>query len=169
MTVFIALLRAVNVGGTGKLPMKDLAALCADLGFENVRTYIQSGNVVLSSRHAERSVQRKLEEALAAKAGKPVDVMVRSAAEMRAVLDHNPFPDAPPARVAVVFLAHDAPKRLGDDLVIPGGEEVRAAKRELYIHYPDGMGKSRLRLPAALVGTARNINTVGKLAEMAAA
>src|SRR6202008_63371 len=97
MTVFVAFLRAINVGGTGMLPMKDLAALCTDLGLQDVRTYIQSGNVVFASKLAERKVQAQLEKALAAKMGKKIDVMVRTAAELRSILLGNPFPRAKPA------------------------------------------------------------------------
>ncbi|HUZ65645.1 MAG TPA: DUF1697 domain-containing protein, partial [Acetobacteraceae bacterium] len=82
MSVFIALLRAINVGGTGMLPMKALAALCADLGFGKVRTYIQSGNVVFESSLSEDGVQAGLEQALAEKMGKRIDVVVRTAREL---------------------------------------------------------------------------------------
>ena len=169
MTTYIALLRAVNVGGTGMLPMKELAALCAGIGFANVRTYIQSGNVVFASPFSAPEVTSALEQALAAKMGERVDVMVRTAAELRAVLAANPFPTADPARVGVVFLAAPAPPDLLERTVIPGPEDVRAAGRELFIHYPDGMGRSKLKLPSTLVGTTRNINTVAKLAALAEA
>ena len=95
MTAFVALLRAVNVGGTGKLPMSELKAMCEALGFEAVRTYIASGNVVFTSRKSESAVKKALEARLEAYAGKPVGVMVRTAAEMQAVLKDNPFPKAP--------------------------------------------------------------------------
>jgi uncharacterized protein (DUF1697 family) len=169
MTAFVALLRAINVGGTGMLPMKELAALCSSLGLEDVRTYIQTGNVVFRSRLPEREIRLRLEQALAGMANRQVDVMVRTAAELRSVLDGNPFPNGKPAQVAVMFLAHPAPKDLLDDLAIPGSEEVRLAGREIYIHYPDGIGRSKLKIPSAAVGTTRNLNTVAKLVEMATA
>lgn len=169
MTTYVALLRAINVGGTGILPMKTLAALCTDCGLKNARTYIQSGNVVFDSALSESAVVSKLGQALAGHMGKPIDVMVRTAKQLRAVLDANPFPDAEPAKVAVVFLGKPMPKGMLDGLAIPGREKVEPARREVYIHYPDGMGRSKLKLPRTLVGTARNINTVGKLAELAMA
>jgi uncharacterized protein (DUF1697 family) len=86
VAAFIALLRAVNVGGTGKLPMSDLKEMCEALGFAGVRTYIASGNVVFSSRKSESAVKKALEARLEAYAGKPVGVLVRTAAEMQAVL-----------------------------------------------------------------------------------
>ena len=94
MTAFIALLRAVNVGGTGTLPMSTLKAMCEAAGFAKVRTWIASGNVVFASDLAEEEVKGRIEAALAAYAGRPVGVMVRTAAEMAAVLAANPFPEA---------------------------------------------------------------------------
>ena len=167
MPVFVALLRAVNVGGTGKLPMSDLVAMAEAAGFQRVRTYIASGNLVLESPRPAKQVKAVLEEALADYAGKPVGVMVRSAAEMAAVLDANPFPDKAPNHTVVVFLDAAPPDGWQDGLVAPGGEEVRAGARELYIHYAKGIARSKLRLPAAASGTARNINTVTRLAAMA--
>ena len=166
MTVFVAFLRAINVGGTGLLPMKELAALCMAVGLKEVRTYIQSGNVVFESALSERKVKAELEERLAEKMGRKVDVMVRTAAELRSILTANPFPHGKPAQIAVVFLAAPAPKGLLDGLSMSGSEEVKPAGREIYIHYPQGMGRSKLRLPATVVGTARNLNTLAKLVDM---
>ena len=104
MTAYVALLRAVNVGGTGKLPMSELKAMCEALGFEGVRTYIASGNVVFTSRKSEAAVKKALETRLEAYAGKPVGVMVRNADEMQAVLKKNPFPKAPGNRTVAIFL-----------------------------------------------------------------
>ena len=168
MTQFIALLRAVNVGGTGKLAMTDLADICRGLGHDGVKTYIQSGNVVFVSDLTEAKVRADLEKALAAKMGKPVEVMVRTAAEMRAVLVANPFPDAPPNRVLVAFRNEAVTPDMLEGVVAPDGEEVRLGRRELYIRYTEGMGNSKLKLPKSVNPmTARNINTVGKLADMA--
>jgi uncharacterized protein (DUF1697 family) len=169
MTVYVALLRAINVGGTGKLPMAKLKSLCTDLGFENVRTYIQSGNVVLVSRKGEAAVTKALAGALTKALGKTADVAVRSAREMAAVLAHNAFPKAPPAKVGVAFLGKKVTKAMLKAIDIPGKEEIAAGRREVYIHFPDGMGRSKLKLPKAFgPATIRNINTVAKLAQMAA-
>jgi uncharacterized protein (DUF1697 family) len=91
MTTYIALLRAVNVGGTGRLPMADLKALCAELGFSRIETYIASGNVVLDSDRPAARVQAQLEKRLLAYAGKTVGVILRTASEMRTVLKRSPF------------------------------------------------------------------------------
>src|SRR4030088_3006528 len=107
MAVFIALLRAVNVGGTGKLPMSDFKAICEHAGCKKVRTYIASGNAVFESRRSEAAVKASLEARLEEYAGKPVRVLVRTRAEMAAVLKANPFPNAAANRTVAIFL--DAP------------------------------------------------------------
>jgi uncharacterized protein (DUF1697 family) len=168
VTSFIALLRAVNVGGTGKLPMADLKAMCESAGFRNPRTYIASGNVVFESGLGEAKVKALLEAALLRHAGKPVAVMVRSHEELRAVLANNPFADAPGNRCLVSFLdmapASDAATRISGQTV----ERVALGRREIYVHYGDNMAQSKLKIPAAAGGTARNMNTVAKLVELSA-
>ena len=168
MTVFVALLRAVNVGGTGKLPMRDLVSICESAGYENVRTYIASGNVVFSSSAKEAAVKAALEKALESHAGKPVGVFVRTADELAAILADNPFPDAPPNKVVAVFL--DRPPDAGTAEAVTGAknEVVQLGTREIYVHYPDGLGRSKLKIPTAAQGTARNMNTIAKLVAMAA-
>jgi uncharacterized protein (DUF1697 family) len=168
VAAFIALLRAVNVGGTGKLPMSELKSMCETLGFAGVRTYIASGNVVFSSRKSETAVKKALEAALESYAGKPVGVMVRTVAEIQAVLAENPFPKLAPNRTVAVFLDRAPP---ADTLAAVKGrkdEKIGLGRREIYIHYGDGMGQSKLVVPAAKSGTARNMNTVAALAKMAA-
>lgn len=167
MAGFVALLRAINVGGTGKLGMSDLREMCEAAGFRNVRTYIQSGNVVFTSSLAEAKVKGKLEQALAKKLGKPVGVLLRSGAELAALERANPFGSAPRNRVVVLFLEEAPPKTALANLSIPGPEVVKPHGRELFIHYPDGQGRSKLKLPFAKTATARNLNTVVKLAAMA--
>jgi uncharacterized protein (DUF1697 family) len=168
MAAFIALLRAVNVGGTGKLPMSDLKAMCDELGFTSVRTYIASGNVVFASRKSEAAIKSALEKRLAAYAGKPAGVLVRSAAEMAEVSAKNPFPKAAPNRTMAVFLDEAPPKDTIASVRGRKDEEIKLGKREIYVHYGEGMAKSKLVIPAAKTGTARNMNTVATLAEMAA-
>jgi uncharacterized protein (DUF1697 family) len=168
VAAFIALLRAVNVGGTGKLPMTELKSMCEALGFAGVRTYIASGNVVFTSRKSEAAVKKALEAALESYAGKPIGVMVRSAAEMVQVLADNPFPKAPANRTMAVFLDSPPPKDALKAVKGRKDEEIKLGRREIYIHYGEGMGQSKLVVPAAKTGTARNMNTVAALAKMAA-
>lgn len=168
MKSFIALLRAVNVGGTGKLPMTELKSMCEAAGFKGVKTYIASGNVVFQSPKTEAQVKAALGASLAAYAGKPVAIAVRTAEEMAAVLANNPFPEMPGNCTVAIFL-DSAP--VADALQAVSGrirEEMRLGLREIYVYYPDNMGESKLKIAAAKNGTARNMNTVAKLAEMAA-
>jgi len=104
MPVFVVFLRAVNVGGTGKLPMSELKRLCEKAGFRKVRTYIASGNVVGERDGSEAQAKAALEAELKAYAGKPVAVIVRSAAEMAEVVAKNPFPDRAANRAVAIFL-----------------------------------------------------------------
>lgn len=169
MKAYVALLRAINVGGTGKLPMAELRALCEGCGFKDVSTYIQSGNVVFRSKLAESGVKRTLEQALARKMGKPFGALIRTGAELEAVLAGNPFPKAAPARVLVLFLDAPPPADCLDKVVIPGSEELALRGRELFMFFPDGMGQSKLKVPLQKVGTARNLNTVTQLVSLARA
>jgi len=169
MPVYVALLRAVNVGGTGKLPMTTLKAVCEELGFSDVKTYIQSGNVLFRADEPEAEVEQKLDEALGKLLGKKPGVMVRSRKELDAIAANAPFPDAKPNYLLVSFLPEEAPSDALDNMVAPDGEEAVLAEREIYVHFPIGSGKSKLKLPALKPGTARNLNTVRKLAQMAAA
>lgn len=169
MPVYVVLLRAVNVGGTGKLPMTELAAMCSAEGYADVQTYVASGNVVFRTKATPAAIQRGLGRRLAAYAGKPVALHVRTAAELAAVLAANPFPRAAPNRLMVIFLAAPPPPDTLANLRGLKAEEIRLGKRELYVHYGAGMGPSKLVIPAAKDGTARNLNTVAKLAAMSAA
>jgi uncharacterized protein (DUF1697 family) len=168
VTAFVALLRAVNVGGTGKLPMSDLTNICEELGFGDVRTFIASGNVVFTSRKSESAIKAALEKRLQAYAGKPVGVLVRTATEMAQILADSPFPKAAPDRTMAVFLDRALPSDALAGIRGQRDEQIRLGRREIYIHYGDGMAKSKLVIPAAKTGTARNMNTVATLARMAA-
>ncbi len=168
MPIYIALLRAVNVGGTGKLPMSELHAMCVAERFTAVQTYIASGNVIFTADDAEARVKAALEHRLHAYAGKPVPVVIRTAAELSAVVRSNPFPTSPANSTVAIFL--DEPPAPNALATIRGqvDEVVRVGVREIYVAYGAGMARSKLKIPAAAGGTARNLNTVTKLAERAA-
>jgi len=168
MTVYVALLRAVNVTGT-TLQMTELKSICEELGFTDVKTYIQSGNVLFRSNEAEAKVADRLDEALGHKFGKKPGVMVRSTGELETIVENAPFPEAKPNFLLVHFLPGKAAGDALDTMVAPDGEEAVVAGREIYVHYPIGSGKSKLKLAALKPGTSRNLNTVRKLAEMARA
>lgn len=162
----IGLSRAVNVGGTGKLPMADLKAMCGELGFSDPRTLLASGNVVFDTNLSAVEAKRALEERLAVYAGKPVGVMIRTPDEMAAILSANPFPDAAPDKLHVIFLDDPPPADALEAMRGRTDEAVALGIRELYVHYPSGSGRSKLVIPAAKNGTARNWSTVTKLAAM---
>jgi uncharacterized protein (DUF1697 family) len=167
LKTFVALLRAVNVGGTGKLPMSELKAICEAAGFAEVRTFIASGNVIFRSAKSEAQIRMALEASLKFYAGKPVGVLVRTAAELAAVLKANPFPQAAPNRTMAIFLNKPPPATCLAEITGRAGEEIQLGKREIYVHYGAGMAKSKLRIPAAADGTARNMNTIAKLTALA--
>jgi uncharacterized protein (DUF1697 family) len=162
MTTYVGFLRAVNVGGTGSLPMSDLRAVADACGFSAVR-----GNVLFGSDLSEADVCRRLEGSLADHVGATVDVIIRNAGQLADVVARNPFPDAPGSKVAVVLGRDPIEPSLPAQIVAPGGEEVAAGVREVYIHYPDGMGRSKLKLPRHWAPvTARNMNSMTRLAEL---
>lgn len=164
MTGWVALLRAVNVGGNNKIPMAELAALATKLGLEGARTYIASGNLLFASELGEDELRGLLEQAIEAQWGKPIGVLVRSAADLADVAARNLWPDRPGNRVVALFT--DEALSL-DGLRHQAGEVLALGRRELFIDYGEGMGTSKLVIPAAKTGTARNMNTVRKLAELA--
>ena len=166
MTAFVALLRAVNVGGR-KLIMTDLKAVADGLGLGAAKTYIASGNLLFTSTNSEGEVKVMLEAALTKHMGKPVGVMVRTAKEMAAVATANPFANQPGNRVVAIFLDDAPPRDAAEMAKNVADERMALGRREIYVHYPSGQGESKLRIPAAANGTARNMNTVLKLAELA--
>ncbi len=165
MTAYVALLRAVNVGGR-KLAMVDLKAIAENLGFEKARTFIASGNLLFASGKKEAEVARLLEDRLKEHMSAEVPVMVRTADEIAAVARANPFADQPPAKVAAIFFEKAPPRDIIEQARGIDDEELALGTREIYVHYPSGMGRSKLRLPKPF-GTGRNMNTVAKLAQLA--
>jgi uncharacterized protein (DUF1697 family) len=165
MTAYVALLRAVNVGGR-QLKMEDLKRVAGEVGVESPKTFIASGNLLFTSNKAEAVVKKQLEKALTDHMGKPVELMVRTAQELAETVKTNPFEKEPGNRVAAIFFdeapaadAIKAAKNVANERLAPG-------KREIYVHYPDGQGRSKLKLGTKASGTARNMNTVAKLAEL---
>ena len=175
MARFVALLRAVNVGGNNKIPMPELRALLESLGYSKVASYIQSGNVAFDSpARTSSALVAPIEAAITQTFGLRIDVIVRSARELNSAIDANPFHGvAPDQSVHIAFLDKppdlarvatlDTTRFLPDEFAIIG--------RDAYLHLPNGVGTSKL--PTALlaklapsVATIRNWNTVTKLAEM---
>ena len=177
MATYVALLRAVNVGGRNPIGMSDLRELAARLKLDAPRTLLQSGNLVFeSATRSATDLERLLESEAAVRLGLRTDFMVRSAADWRAIIERNPFPREAkndPGHL-LVMLFKQAPKP-GDVKVlraaIAGREVVEVVGANAYLVYPDGIGRSRLT--TALIekalgtrGTGRNWNTVVKLASL---
>jgi uncharacterized protein (DUF1697 family) len=180
MTTHIGLLRAVNLPGHNKIGMADLRELLAAAGMQDVRSLLQSGNVVFRNDvHTATQLERLLEHAAAKRLGLETDFFVRTASDWKTVVAGNPFPDearTDPSHLLVVFLkaAPDREAVTALQSAITGREVVRAKGRHAYVVYPDGIGRSRLT--SALIekklatrGTGRNWNTVLKLAALAGA
>ena len=131
---------------------------------------IASGNLIFTSDDSAADVKMALEAKLAGRAGKPVDVLVRTAAEMAKVLADAPFAGVPRNNVAAIFLDTAPPADVAQTARHHADEEIALGTREIYVHYgKTGMGQSKLVIPSARHGTARNLNTVAKLANLAAA
>ena len=166
MTSRVALLRGINLGKR-QLKMADLKRIAEDLGLDHVRTFIASGNLLFESAKAEAALKPLLEQALEKHMGAKVGVMVRTAGEMAAVASANPFSDEPGNKVVAIFLDAAPPGDAAAAAKNCAGERIAVGTREIYVHYPDGQGPSKLAIPAAAAGTARNMNTVARLAELA--
>lgn len=176
-STFIALLRGINVGGHNKLPMRELRELCGEIGWREVQTYVQSGNVVFQSDGTQEAAEAQLEQGLERRFGLSVAVLVRPAADWRRYVQGNPFPDESEREPKLVLLALSKSR---PDKGAAGALEQRGDKRErvvrvgdaLWIHYPGGSGRSKLsgapldRLAGSPV-TTRNWRTVLKLDELA--
>jgi uncharacterized protein (DUF1697 family) len=180
MKVIVSLLRGVNLGPHRKMKMEELRALYTSLGLRDVQSYVQSGNVVF--RTSERSLvplAERIENAIEKKYGFHSDVIVRTTADLRDVVARNPFAkrrDIEPSKLLVTFLTQHPPKQLCAQIlaVKPDLEELHLDGRELYVYFPDGLGRSKLfsRLFGKLLkkeGTGRNWNTVTQLLKMAEA
>jgi uncharacterized protein (DUF1697 family) len=168
MRTYVAFLRGINVGGNTMISMKELAAICTNMGLLDVRTYLNSGNVIFKSPLPDPELQTILETELSVKRGKEIGVIVRSHGDLERVVKDNPFTEAVPSQIGVLLVTEPVAKNILAEFVIPGREEVVPGKREVYVHYPDGMGRSKLKWPLSLRGgTMRNINTLSKLASLA--
>ena len=166
MTRYAAFLRAVNVGGTGKLPMAELRAMCEGLGFNKVQTYIASGNLIFETPISAAKATAALEGIVAAALGKPAGIFIRDIAALKAVISANPFPHAEGNRLMVVLLQSAPAPLMVNAAKFKADEQMALGDRCLYVHYPSGMGKSKLKIPGAEEGTARNMNTMRKMLEL---
>ncbi len=177
MPALIAFLRGINVGGSHRVPMADLRALLDGLRLRNVQTYLLSGNALFKSDEKDLpQLSERIATALERKFGFRIGVVLRTQEDLEAVVASNPFAHSAgvePAKLVVFFLPKVLEKAKRDEIaqLKLEREDIRFGKRELYIYFPDGQGRSKL--PAALdrilkkSATARNWNTVAKVLELA--
>jgi uncharacterized protein (DUF1697 family) len=172
----IVLLRGINVGGHRRIPMADLRALLTGLGYEGVRTHLQSGNVVLESKASPRTVGRTIERGIRDELGFDVEVFLRTRDELADVVARDPFGAlaVDPSRYLVSFLsAEPSPERVREAAAVDvAPERFVASGREIYAWYPEGLQASKLvkvlsERRLGVTATARNWNTVTKLLELA--
>lgn len=171
MTAYVALLRGINLGPSHRVPMAELRTLCRSLGLRNVATYLQSGNVVFNDDRPPGAIVDLLEGALATRFGFDAPVILRAAPEMTRIAERHSFRDREddPAKLHVFFLAGtpdpEAIERWHPERFAP--DEARIDGREVHVHFPNGMGRSRLTVNLGVPATARNWRTVRALAQMA--
>ncbi len=177
MTAFVSLFRGINVGGHHKIQMNELKELHESLGLKDVLIYIQSGNVVFTSDDADSAqLQKQIEDGFEEKFGFHAEVLVRTSAELSAIIEKNPFQSQQDKEfkwIAVMFLATHPDNTAQENLLktYVGPEELFIIGKELYIYYADGIGRSKLshsfiEKKLKTVGTARNWNTILKLQEL---
>jgi uncharacterized protein (DUF1697 family) len=178
MTAVIAMLRGVNLARHNRIKMEELRALCTSLKLRDPQTYVQSGNVIFSTREPNLvRLSKRIEKAIEEKCGFRTDVIVRTAAEMRDVIARNPFAKRnaiEPGKFLVLFLRDEPGPEVQAKArnIKADPEQLRLHGREVYIYFPNGMGRSKLSTVAIeraleTPGTGRNWNSVTKMLAMA--
>lgn len=171
MTRYAVLLRGINVGRR-KVAMADLREVAEAAGFKDVRTHLNSGNLIIGSDHDAEKVRKLLEPAIAERFGFEVPVVVRTVDQLRAVLDANPFPDADPSRLIINFCATTPPADVLDRMarLATDAEPVAVVGEEVVVDFRDGIGRSKLAGAGdkviGVTATGRNLRTVQKLVEL---
>ena len=169
MASYVAFLRGVNLGPNNKIPMPALRTMAEDLGYTEVATFINSGNLIVSSPKKAATVEQEISKAIKDTFGRSIDVTVRTPAQLKKVLAENPYADGNPSQVTVAFLtkapAKDAKDRVA--AVAKNHEPFAFARQEVYVNYSQGIGKSKLAEKFSdIIGvssTVRNIRTVERV------
>jgi uncharacterized protein (DUF1697 family) len=169
VATYVAFLRGVNLGPNNKIPMPALRTMAEDLGYTDVATFINSGNLIVSSPNKAATVEQEISKAIKDTFGRSIDVTVRTPAQLKKVLAENPYPDGNPSQVTVAFLtkapAKDAKDRVA--AVAKNHEPFAFARQEVYVNYSQGIGKSKLAEKFSdIIGvssTVRNIRTVERV------
>jgi len=169
VTTFVAFLRGINLGPTNKISMPSLRAMAEDLGYTDVATYINSGNLIINSTKKAATVEREISKGIKDTFAHQIDVTVRTPARLRKILAANPYPDGNPSQVTVAFLTKspptDAKQKVAE--IAQAYEPFSFAGQEVYVHYSQGLGRSKLAEKfSAIIGvssTVRNIRTIEKV------
>jgi uncharacterized protein (DUF1697 family) len=169
VATYVAFLRGVNLGPNNKIPMPALRSMAEDLGYTDAATFINSGNLIVSSPKKAATVEQEISKAIKDTFGRSIDVTVRTPAQLKKVLAENPYPDGNPSQVTVAFLtkapAKDAKDRVA--AVAKNHEPFAFARQEVYVNYSQGIGKSKLAEKFSdIIGvssTVRNIRTVERV------
>jgi uncharacterized protein (DUF1697 family) len=170
---YVAFLRGINLGSTNKISMPRLRELTEGLGYTDVVTYINTGNLILTATDPAATIEQRLAEAIADELGLKVDVAVRTPARLATIVAENPFPDGDPSYVTVAFLTRAAPAEAKRKLaeVATEKEPYVFSGQEVYVHYTEGQGRSKLSARFSdIIGvsaTVRNLRTVTKVLELA--
>jgi len=172
MGTYVAFLRGINLGPTNKISMPALRELATDLGYTDVRSYINSGNLIFSSTKTAATLEREISDAIKTTIGHSIDVAVRTPAQLKKVVANNPYPDGDPSQVTVAFLTKasgpDAKEKVA--AIAKDYEPFTFAGKEVYVHYSHGLGTSKLAERfSSIIGvsaTVRNIRTVEKVIEL---
>jgi uncharacterized protein (DUF1697 family) len=174
VATYVAFLRGVNLGPNNKISMPALRAMAEDLGYTDVATYINSGNLIISSSKKAATVEREISNAIKDTFGRPIDVTVRTAAQLKKILAENPYPDGNPSQVTVAFLTKAPAANAQDKVaaVATDHEPFTFAGQDVYVNYSQGIGKSKLAERFSdIIGvssTVRNIRTVEKVLALCA-
>jgi uncharacterized protein (DUF1697 family) len=166
---YVAFLRGINLGPTNKISMPELRQMAEELGYTDVATYINSGNLLFVSTKKAAALEQEISAAISKRFGTSIDVAVRTPAQLRKILADNPYPDGSPSQVTVAFLTKAAPAGAKEKVAAMAteAEPFTFAGSEVYVHYSNGMGRSKLAEKfSSVIGvssTVRNINTVTKV------
>jgi uncharacterized protein (DUF1697 family) len=173
--VYVAFLRGINLGPTNKVSMPELRKMAEELGYTDVATYINSGNLIFTSSKKAAGLQREISAGIARRFGTKTDVAVRTPKQLKKIIDDNPYPDGSPSQVTVAFLTKAAPAGAKEKVaaIATEAEPFTFAGSEVYVHYTNGMGRSKLAEKfSSIIGvssTVRNLNTVTKVLDLAEA
>jgi len=169
VATYVAFLRGINLGPNNKISMSELRAMAQDLGYTDVASYINSGNLIINTPKKAATVEQEISKAIKNTFGHKIDVTVRTPAQLKKILSENPYPDGNPSQVTVAFLTQAPPRDAKDKVaaIAKDYEPFTFAGQQIYVNYSQGLGRSKLAEKfSAIIGvssTVRNVRTVEKV------